>query len=116
MPASPARLTAEPRTNRCHEPFPVTIRELTTPAIGPVAAGSTTDFTKPIAPVSTRVDLPPGASGHSEVLNLGGRPAQLKFVAPTVTAPVDVTFDMTFGAELFHRKTITTTVRVEPAP
>jgi YD repeat-containing protein len=114
-----SRLTAEQRTNLCRQ-ITMNLNPLTVPALGPVIAGVTADFTMPIAPNGNPTVtslLPAGAAVNARVLNLGGTPAQLRFFAPdAVTAPANVTFDMVFGADPANRKTITVTVVVNPAP
>ena len=103
--------------NICRQ-FDLTIQALTAPALGPVAAHSITDFEMPIAPATTRVDpFPAGVTGIAQVINLGGRPCRLKFLAPAaVAAPVDVTFRLIYGRTTGGAapKEIPVTVRVNP--
>lgn len=56
----PHGLTAADLTNLCQE-HQLTVRELTAPTVGPVAAGATAEFQMGIAPVSVTVTSPPTA-------------------------------------------------------
>jgi hypothetical protein len=95
------------------------INPIVVPVIGPVDAGTQTDFEVPIAPVGSAVTspLPAGATVNASVILREGRPARLTFVAPdAVTAAVDVDIELQFGADAANRRVIGATVRVNPAP
>ena len=116
-------LLAEQRTNFCQK-VTLTIDQLTVTAPGPVVAGTTVEFTAPIAPVDIQVAPPPDPSkvtGDLRVMNLGGRPARLQVLAPAaVTEPVDFAVTIQFGTdpdpEATRHKTVPLTIRVTPAP
>ncbi|HEX9821350.1 MAG TPA: phospholipase D-like domain-containing protein [Methylomirabilota bacterium] len=111
-------LRPEDLVNLCEE-HTLTIRELTAPALGPVPAGTVTDFAVPIVPDDVRVTspMPPGAIVNARVINGSGRPARLKFVGPNnVSVATPVTVELVFGADPAVRKTVVATVMVEPAP
>ena len=109
------RLLPEQRTNRC-QALSLTVEPITLPSVGPVAPGSTTAITVPIAPTAVRVlPLPASATGTASVTNLGGRPAALQLLAPpSVSAPTDVEVELTFGVDAAVRKVMVLTVRVDP--
>ena len=116
------RLAAEQLTNLC-QVMTLTINAIADPvivdpAIGAVTAGTQTDFTVDIAPVSANVTspLPGGAMINGRVIVRQGRPATLTFVAPNaVTGPSDVTIRFEFGTDAANRKVVDVTVRVNPA-
>jgi YD repeat-containing protein len=116
-----ARLTEAQRTNLVRA-FTLTIREITLPAVGPVAAGASVEFELPIAPREAVVTSarPAGASTDARVTIAAGRPARLTFFAPdavTAAGPVDV--ELRFGLDpagfpAAARKTMALQVQVTP--
>jgi hypothetical protein len=113
---APTRLSAEQRTNLAKS-MSLTVQALVPPALAPIKAGQTTDFTMPIAPVAWSVGpMPAGVTGAARVIVRTGRPATLTFVAPSaVPAPVTIAFDLLFGTDPSSRKTVPATIEVQPA-
>src|SRR5262249_29247425 len=117
--AGDVRLTPNERTNLCKE-INLTLTALTPPALGPVTPGSVTGFEMPSEPAVGAGPLPhpAGVIGIATVINLGGRPAQLQFIAPAgvPAGGVDIPFDLIFGSDPTpaNRRTIHVVVHVDP--
>ena len=111
-------LLPEDLVNLCEE-HELAIKQLTAPTIDPVHAGTTVEFTTPIAPREARVTsaVPAGAIVNGRIVIGTGRPAKLQLIAPNnVAADTPMTFELDFGPDPAFRKTIPVTVTVHPAP
>jgi hypothetical protein len=117
-----ASLPAAELTNFCEE-HSLRILRISTPAFGPISAGTTHDFQTDITPVQVRVTspLPAGAAVNASlsVRERGepGQSARLRFTAPdAVSASVPISCELVFGSDAAagHRRTITFNVTVNP--
>jgi YD repeat-containing protein len=111
-------LLDEQRTNVC-QAVTLTVDELTVTAPGPLTAGTSVDIAAPISPASIDVAAPsdPAAvTGELRVLDLGGRPATLRILAPAaVSAAVDIGVTLNFGTDPAVTKAIPLTIQITPA-
>jgi hypothetical protein len=108
-------LPAANLTNVCQD-LKIVIAPIVVNAAGPVKMGTTKEFEASIAPrlISLTSAAIPEAAVQARLTSTGGRPAKLKFYAPSkVNAATDVKFRLVFGAAP-NDKTIDITIRVEP--
>ncbi len=108
-------LPAAALTNVCQD-LDVVVAPVVVDAVTPTKAGKSAQFHASIAPASIQPlsAAIPEAAVQADLRSLGGRPATLRFRAPSkVNAAQDVKFKLTFGTAPNHRE-IDITLRVEP--